>query len=62
MLVLSRRVGERICIGDGVELVILELKGGRVSVGLDAPPDVPIHRKEILLRDGHLQDPTDAGR
>jgi carbon storage regulator len=60
MLVLSRKAGERICIGDGVELVILESKGGRVRLGFDAPPEVPIHRKEIVLRDHLLGEAVEA--
>lgn len=54
MLVLSRKAGERVCIGDGIELVILETKCGRVRLGFDAPSEVPIHRKEVTLRDGLL--------
>ena len=51
MLVLSRKAGERVCIGNGVEVVVLETKGGRVRLGFEAPPEVPIHRHEVVLRD-----------
>ena len=50
MLVLSRKVGERIQIGDDVQLVVLKSKGGRVQLGIDAPRDVPIQRQEVLAR------------
>jgi carbon storage regulator len=51
MLVLSRKAGERVCIGNGVEMVVLESKGGRVRLGFVAPPEVPIHRHEVVMRD-----------
>jgi carbon storage regulator len=54
MLVLSRKAGERVCIGNGVEVVVLEAKGGRVRLGFEAPPEVPIHRHEVILRDQML--------
>lgn len=50
MLVLTRRPGEEIMIGDGIRLTILAVKGGRVRLGLLAPPDVPILRVELALR------------
>lgn len=51
MLVLSRKVGERIQIGDDVQLVVLKSAGGRIQLGIDAPRDVAIKRHEILLRE-----------
>ncbi|MBI4385219.1 carbon storage regulator CsrA [Candidatus Parcubacteria bacterium] len=47
MLVLTRRLGERIKIGDDVVVVVLEIKGGQVRLGIDAPQSVPVHREEI---------------
>jgi carbon storage regulator len=47
MLVLSRRINETIMIGDNVAMTILSCSDNRVKVGLTAPKDVPIHRKEI---------------
>ena len=47
MLVLSRRSGERIIINQDVELVVIEVRGERVKLGFNAPPDVPIHRAEL---------------
>ena len=50
MLVLSRKVGERIQIGDDVQLVVLRSTGGRVRLGIDAPREVSIQRHEVLAR------------
>lgn len=47
MLVLSRRVGELMIIGDNVEVIILAIKGNQVKVGINAPKDVPVNRQEI---------------
>ena len=47
MLVLTRKVDERITIGDDIELVVvgIDTRGGRVRLGIDAPADIEIHRK-----------------
>ena len=50
MLVLSRKRGEKIVIGNGVSVIVLEVKGDRVKLGFDAPPEVSIHREEIHTR------------
>jgi carbon storage regulator len=47
MLVLSRKLGEAICIGSNIKVSVLSIKGGRVRLGLSAPREVPIHRPEI---------------
>lgn len=47
MLILTRRLGENIRIGDSVRIIILDIKGGQVKLGIDAPPDVSVHREEI---------------
>ncbi len=47
MLVLSRKEGQRIVIGSGIEIVVTEVRGNRVKLGITAPPEVPIHRKEL---------------
>lgn len=49
MLVLSRRVGERIAIGDDVTLTVLEVRGDVVRIGIDAPRSVAVHRAELLV-------------
>ncbi len=50
MLILSRKAGEKLMIGDNVELTILGIKGNQVRVGVSAPKDVPVHREEVYLR------------
>jgi carbon storage regulator len=47
MLVLTRKLYQSIVIGDGVEVVILEVRGEQVRLGIKAPKDVSVHRKEI---------------
>lgn len=47
MLVLSRKQGERISIGSGIELVVLRIAGNRVRIGVSAPAEVPVHRHEV---------------
>ena len=49
MLVLTRRSGESIVIGDDVEVTILGIDGQKVRVGVQAPSSVPVHRREIYL-------------
>ncbi len=50
MLVLTRKIGEGIIIGDDVTITIVELKGGNVRIGIDAPRDKRIYRQEIYNR------------
>jgi carbon storage regulator len=50
MLVLSRKRGERIVIGQDIEVTILEVCGGRVRLGIQAPMEVSIQREELLKR------------
>jgi len=50
VLVLSRKPGERLLIGEAVEITILAIRGDQVSLGVSAPRDVPIHREELLER------------
>lgn len=52
MLVLSRRVGEALIIGDEITVTILDVKGSQVRVGIKAPREVPVVREELLERDG----------
>ena len=47
MLVLSRKKGERILIGDNISIVVVEVKEGRVKLGIEAPKDTTVHRQEI---------------
>ena len=48
MLVLSRRVGEELWIDDNIRVVVLETRRGQVRLGIQAPRDVPVLRKELL--------------
>lgn len=50
MLVLSRKKGERICIGDGIVLTVLETRNNQVRLGIEAPDEVAVHREEIWSR------------
>ncbi|MEO8024881.1 MAG: carbon storage regulator [Bryobacteraceae bacterium] len=49
MLVIRRRAGESVLVGDSVEIEILDLSGGQVKLGIRAPREVPILRKEVHL-------------
>ena len=50
MLILTRRVGETLMIGDSVTVTVLGVKGTQVRVGVSAPKDVAVHREEIYER------------
>ena len=50
MLILTRRVGERLVIGENVTVTVLGVKGHQVRIGIDAPRDVTVHREEIYQR------------
>ena len=47
MLVLSRREQEIICIGDHIRIVVIETRGDKVRLGIEAPSDLPVHRLEV---------------
>lgn len=59
MLVLSRREGEQVVIGDGIVVTVTLIERGRVRLGIDAPRDVPIYRRELPEAD-RLLPATDA--
>jgi carbon storage regulator len=50
MLILTRRIGETLCIGDDVQITVLGIKGNQVRIGTNAPKNLPVHRKEIYER------------
>ena len=47
MLVLSRKVGEKIWIGDQISVTVVRISGGGVRIGIDAPPELPVVREEL---------------
>jgi len=47
MLVLSRKAGEQIVISDTITITIVEVRGDKVRIGIDAPPEVIVHRQEV---------------
>lgn len=67
MLILTRRTGETVMIGNDVTLTVLGVKGNQVRIGINAPKDVPVHREEIYERikrelsggevNGNVQEP-----
>ena len=50
MLILSRRAGESVMIGDDITVTVLAVKGNQLRLGFTAPPNVPIHREEVYER------------
>ncbi|HBO6270189.1 carbon storage regulator CsrA [Pseudomonas aeruginosa] len=50
MLILTRRVGETLMVGDDVTVTVLGVKGNQVRIGVNAPKEVAVHRKEIYQR------------
>ncbi len=47
MLVLTRKKNESIIIGDSISIMVIEIRGGKVRLGIDAPREVPVHRQEV---------------
>ncbi len=47
MLILTRKLGESITIGDHIKITLLEIKGKQIRIGIEAPPEVIVHREEI---------------
>ena len=58
MLILTRRIGETLMVGDDVTVTVLGVKGNQVRIGVNAPKEVPVHREEIYQR---IQREKEAG-
>ena len=62
MLILSRKIGEELVIMDDIRIKVIDIQGGRVRLGFAAPPEVIIHREELLqkIRQNPPQAPVPA--
>lgn len=63
MLILTRKLGEKINIGDDITVTLLEIKGAQVKLGIDAPKSIGIHRNEIYekIREENLRSSNISG-
>jgi carbon storage regulator len=61
MLVLTRKVGERIHIGEGIVVTVVRIQSDKVRIGIEAPAQVAIHREEVYRR-VHSQNPPDSAK
>ena len=59
MLILTRKVGESVLIGDDISITVLSVRGNQVKLGVQAPKEVSVHREEIYQR---IQQTTDKRR
>jgi len=60
MLVLSRKPGESVTIGDEVRITVLSISGKQVRIGIEAPSDIAVHREEIYNKIANEQSPETA--
>lgn len=56
MLILTRKVGENLLIGDDISITVLSVRGNQVKIGVDAPKDISVHREEIYHRIKEAED------
>jgi carbon storage regulator len=61
MLVLSRKRNEQIVIGENIVITIVDIRGEKVRLGVEAPADVPVHRHEVYLALRRAAEETRAG-
>jgi len=50
MLVLSRRIGERLVIDAKITVTVIEVRGGQIRLGIEAPPEIPVWREEVVAK------------
>lgn len=50
MLILTRRIGEVLCIGDDVTVTVLDVRGNQIRLGINAPKSIQVHRQEIYAK------------
>jgi carbon storage regulator len=60
VLILTRRIGESVHIGDDIRLTVLGVRDSQVRIGINAPKEVPVHREEIYYRIKHEQEMRDG--
>ena len=61
MLVLSRKLGEKIYIGENICITVVDIDRGKIRLGIEAPRDVPIYRQELLPLKGGPDTPAPSG-
>ncbi|AWM79888.1 carbon storage regulator [Gammaproteobacteria bacterium ESL0073] len=62
MLILTRKVGEALMVGDDVNITVLGVKGNQVRIGVSAPKEVAVHREEIYQRIQKEKNQADSGK
>ena len=60
MLVLSRKLGEKIVINNNISITVVDIDRGKIRLGIEAPREVPIFRKELLVGDAPVKSPVAA--
>ncbi|HLC42737.1 MAG TPA: carbon storage regulator CsrA [Methylomirabilota bacterium] len=64
MLVLTRKLGERLKIGHAITVTVIEIKNGQVRLGIEAPSNIAVHREEVYqrIREQNVRATSEAGR